>query len=141
MITNFHFIIKTSLKERIRLKKFLKEISKRENVKIESLDIVFCTDEYLLSINRSFLNHDFYTDIITFDLTPKESTSKIAEIYISTERVRDNAQQHNSTFKRELHRVIFHGILHLSGYKDKKTAEKILMRKKEEEYLIRYFKK
>lgn len=140
MITRFHFQKQTTLSDRNLLKNFLKKICKREKCKIATIDFVFCTDKYLLSINQSFLQHDDYTDIITFDLTPKGETSITAEIYISTERVKENATLYSSTVKRELHRVIFHGILHLCGYKDKKPAQQTIMRMKEEEYLNLYFK-
>jgi probable rRNA maturation factor len=140
MITRFHFLKKTTLSDRTQLKEFLKKITKKEKCPIASVDFIFCSDEHLLSINRSFLNHDYYTDIITFDLTPKGENDVVAEIYISTERVKENAILYTTTFKRELHRVIFHGILHLCGYKDKKAAQQKTMRGKEEEYLNLYFK-
>ena len=92
----------------------------------------------MLEINRQFLTHDFYTDIITFDLS--ETNAIQAEIYISVDRVRDNALKLGVSFKSELHRVIFHGVLHLCGYKDKTKGEKEKMRDKEEFYLARYFK-
>lgn len=141
MTTNFHFLLKTTLSNRKTLKEFLHKLTIREHCSIESVDFIFCSDDYLLSINKTFLNHDFYTDIITFDLTTKKASSKVAEIYISTERVKDNASQFGSSYKKELHRVIFHGILHLCGYKDKKPSEQAIMRKKEDEYLDMYFNK
>ncbi len=82
------------------------------------LQYIFCSDAYLLDINREYLQHDFFTDIITFDLSEKGQPIN-AEIYISVERVRDNAANYNSSFRKEIHRVIFHGVLHLCGYKDK----------------------
>jgi len=92
----------------------------------------------LLEINQQFLNHDFYTDIITFDLSEKDSTQ--AEIYISIDRVKDNAKSLGTSFKSEIHRVIFHGALHLCGYKDKPGVEQVKMRQKEEFYLSKYSK-
>lgn len=103
---------------------------------MDSINYIFCTDNALLKINRQFLNHDFYTDIITFDLS--ESTSVRAEVYISVDRVKDNAQEIGVSFKSEVHRVIFHGALHLCGYKDKSKKEKEKMRRKEEFYLKKY---
>ena len=140
MNTRFHFLNKTTLTDRTRLKEFLKKITKKEGRLIASVDFIFCSDKYLLSINQSFLKHDDYTDIITFNLTPKGESSITSEIYISIERVKENAKLYSSTYKRELHRVIFHGVLHLCGYKDKNPAQQTIMRKKEEEYLNLYFK-
>lgn len=101
------------------------------------LQYIFCSDDYLLQINRQFLHHDYYTDIITFDLT-EESYPINAEIYISVDRVRDNAREFGNSLRRELHRVIFHGALHLCGYKDKNPREQELMRQMEEKYLKLY---
>ena len=110
----------------------------KNGIKLESLNYVFCTDEELLAINNQFLSHDFYTDIITFDLSETKGM-KIGEIYISIDRVRENASIHNTSFKLELHRVIFHGVLHLCGYKDKSKEQKRLMRKMEALHLNTYF--
>ncbi len=140
MNTRFHFLNKTTLSDRTRLKEFLKKMTKTEGRLIASVDFIFCSDEYLLSINQTFLKHDDYTDIITFNLTPKGESSITSEIYISTERVKENAKLYSPSYKRELHRVIFHGVLHLCGYKDKNPAQQTIMRKKEEEYLNLYFK-
>lgn len=101
------------------------------------LQYIFCSDDYLLQINRQFLHHDYYTDIITFDLT-EESHPINAEIYISVDRVRDNAREFGNSLRTELHRVIFHGSLHLCGYKDKNPREQELMRQMEEKYLKLY---
>lgn len=141
MTINFHFLEKTTLTNRSGLRNHIQLISTKEKCSIELVDFIFCSDEYLLTINKNFLKHDYYTDIITFDLTQKGANSKVSEIYISIDRVKENALQFSTNFKRELHRVIFHGILHLCGYKDKKAAEQSIMRKKEEEYLHLYFKK
>jgi rRNA maturation RNase YbeY len=89
-------------------------------------------------LNKTHLNHDTYTDIITFELSPKNE-ALIADIYISVERVKENAQSFTTSFQKELHRVIFHGALHLCGYKDKSKKQSQLMRFKEEENLILYF--
>lgn len=106
---------------------------------LKSLTYIFCSDEYLLEINRSHLKHNYYTDIITFDLseTPEAITG---EIYISTDRVRDNAETLCVTLKEELHRVIFHGALHLCGYKDKTPKDAKAMRAAEDRSLHAYFK-
>ena len=128
-----------SLTQRTELKSFIREIFKKENKKLLSLQYVFCTDEYLLEINRQYLQHDFYTDIITFELGTAEKID--GEIYISAERVRENSRLMQTSFKEELHRVIFHGVLHLCGYKDKLKNEKLEMRTKEDRLLQLYFGK
>ncbi len=130
--------VKFSLAKRTQLKKFIENIFKKEGKKLESLNYIFCTDKSLLEINRQFLKHDFYTDIITFDLSDSDAVK--ADIYISIDRVKENALDHNTSFKQELHRVLFHGVLHLSGYKDKKKGEIQAMRIKEDYYLDTYFK-
>jgi len=123
---------------RTQLKTFLATLFKREKKALEELNYIFCTDEYLLEINRSFLQHDYYTDIISFELAEKKQPSQ-GEIYISIDRVKENAREIGESFQRELHRVIFHGALHLCGYRDKSTKETTLMRAKENEYLDLYF--
>ena len=90
----------------------------------------------MLEINRTYLKHDYLTDIITFDLSEGPSTT--AEVYISVDRVKENARNNKVSFKNELHRVIFHGALHLCGYKDKKKKEIAVMRQKEDQYLSKY---
>lgn len=126
------------LKERIALKYFIERIFKQEKKRIGSINYVFCSDKRLLEINREFLRHDYYTDIITFDLSESDITQ--AEVYISVDRVRDNAKKLGTPFKTELHRVIFHGALHLCGFSDKTTKAKKEIRSKEDFYLSWYFK-
>ena len=123
----------TSLKDRSQLKEEIEAIFRLEGTKLESINYVFCSDAELLKINQEFLNHDYYTDIITFDLS--ETKSVKAEVYISIDRVRDNATRLSLQFGVELRRVIFHGALHLCGYDDKRKSDKQLMRKKEDYYL------
>jgi rRNA maturation RNase YbeY len=136
----FHFLEKgITLRDRNLLKAYLEGLYKKEKRKLEQCNYVFCSDDYLLEINRQYLKHDYYTDIITFDLS-EPNTPLNAEIYISVDRVRDNARQFNTSIHQELHRVIFHGALHLCGYKDKTTKEEELMRKMEDKYLKGYFK-
>jgi rRNA maturation RNase YbeY len=127
-----------ALQERNRLKLFLQHIFQKEKKSLGELVIVFCDDDYLLGINRAFLKHDYFTDIITFDMTEPGSSKLKGEIYISIDTVRDNADRFNCSFKEEIHRVIFHGCLHLCGYGDKKKADIILMRSKENFYLHEY---
>jgi probable rRNA maturation factor len=128
--------VKVSLDNRYILKKFILHIFKKEGKKIDSLNYIFCTDKALLEINRQFLNHDLYTDIITFDLS--EGKAIQGEIYISVDRVRENALKLGISLKSELQRVIFHGVLHLCGYNDKTKAEKMKIRGKEDFYLNNY---
>ena len=135
----FHFLAPASLTQRTLLKSFITSIFRKEGQRLASLSYVFCSDEYLLEINRSYLQHDYYTDIITFDLS-SESDWIEGEIYISIDRVRDNALEFDRPLKEELLRVVFHGALHLCGYKDKTPKDSKLMRAKEDEYLRLYFK-
>jgi probable rRNA maturation factor len=126
-----------ALKERTRLKLFIERLFITEKNKLGNLSYIFCSDEHLLTINQDFLKHDFYTDVITFDLSSSKNQIE-GEVYLSIDRIRSNAKQLGVSFKEELHRVIFHGALHLCGYKDKKKEEVIVMRSKENEYLKRY---
>ncbi len=127
-----------SLQSRAELKAFIEILFKKEKKKLGSINYIFCSDKRLLEINQQFLRHDYYTDIITFDLSETDFTQ--AEIYISIDRVKDNAKTEGVSFKSELHRVIFHGALHLCGYKDKSKREALQMREKESFYLLKYFK-
>jgi rRNA maturation RNase YbeY len=127
-----------TLSDRTRLKFFIAGLFKKEKKKLAEIRYIFCSDDYLLGINQQYLHHDFYTDIITFGLSePGEPIN--AEIYISVDRVRENARELGNPLKNELHRVIFHGALHLCGYGDKKKKEEILMRTMEDKYLRLYF--
>jgi probable rRNA maturation factor len=133
----FNFLEPIDLRNRTRLKQFLISLFKQQGYLLNELNYVFCSDNYLLDINRQYLNHDYYTDILTFDLSEKGQPIN-AEIYISVDRVRENAREFGSSVKQELHRVIFHGALHLCGYKDKTPAQEKEMRKMEEQYLHSY---
>jgi probable rRNA maturation factor len=127
--------IKLPVLQKAALKKFISTYSKKK----PHITYVFCSDEFLLNINKQFLNHDFYTDIITFPLSETEKEIE-AEIYISVDRVKDNAAKFKIEFSEELNRVIFHGALHLMGYKDKSKADKESMRHKENEWLKKFKK-
>ena len=105
---------------------------------IEQINYIFCDDAYLLEINQQFLQHDTLTDIITFELGPK-SQPLISDVYISVERIKENAKLFKVKFERELHRVLFHGALHLLGYKDKTRADQEKMRAMEDAFLSEYF--
>ena len=129
----------TSLANRILLKSFIEKQLRKEGIAIEALQYVFCSDDYLLNINKQFLNHDYYTDIISFDLS-EEKGVLIGDIYISVDRVEENAKTHGNKYVHELLRVIFHGALHFCGYKDKKPADAKLMRSMEDKWLKAYLK-
>jgi probable rRNA maturation factor len=140
MAVQFFFVTNNiTLANRTGLKLFVQQIFKAEKKKLANLNYIFCSDEYLLNINKTHLNHNYYTDIITFDLS-ESSTAITGEIYISTDRVRDNAATLSVSIKEELHRVIFHGALHLCGYKDKTPKDEKEMRAAENQLLDKYFK-
>jgi rRNA maturation RNase YbeY len=127
------------LSNRRKLKAFIhNELSQQEGKFIDDLSYVFCSDNYLLDMNKRFLNHDYYTDIITFDMGEGSSNQLAGEIYISVDRVQDNASRLDLSFNEELLRVIFHGILHLCGYKDKTKSQELEMRAAEDKYLMLY---
>jgi probable rRNA maturation factor len=137
----FHFLNRSfSFRDRTKLKSFLVRQLSREGIKSEAINFIFCNDAYLLELNKTHLKHNTLTDIITFELSvPGEPL--IADIYISVERVRENAQVFKTPFVQEIHRVIFHGVLHLCGLKDKSSEEKKQMRAMEDLWISRYFKK
>lgn len=139
---NIHFFfdgIKPKLSNRTELKRFLRFIFASEGIKLDSINFIFSTDQAVHRINKKFLGHDFFTDIVTFSLAGK-GNPVIAEVYISIDRVRDNAILQGETFQRELHRVIFHGALHLCGYNDKSRSQMREMRERENHYLSGYFR-
>ena len=138
MAVVFHELVPVYIKERKRLKYFVSCLFLKENRQLADMNIIFCSDNYLLDINKIHLNHDFYTDIITFDLSDKKTGPVTAELYISVERVKDNAATLKVSLTHELHRVIFHGALHLCGFGDKTKKDKNVMRLKEDEYLGLY---
>ena len=128
-----------TLANRVALKSFIEKRVKKEGYTIDSLTYVFCSDKYLLKINKDFLSHDYFTDIISFDLSEVPG-QLIGEVYISVDRVKDNAKTHGTSLKEELHRVIFHGALHFCGYKDKKPSDAKKMREMEDRWLYAYMK-
>jgi rRNA maturation RNase YbeY len=129
----------TSLRFRTKLKGFINKQCHKEGVKIEALQYVFCSDTYLLDINKRYLQHDYYTDIISFDLSDIKG-QLIGDIYISIDRVKENAKIEGNLYMHELLRVIFHGALHFCGYKDKKPGDAKIMRSMEEKWLKAYLK-
>jgi probable rRNA maturation factor len=136
-IIKFNHLEPSRLKAASKLKPFILSIFKQELKQLKSLEVIFCNNAYILYLNNQSLQHDYYTDILTYDL----STSKkiISEMYISVEMVDDNSIKYNTNYQKELHRVIFHGVLHLCGYKDKSNKDISLMRTKEDYYLEKYF--
>ena len=118
-----------NLRQKLLYKRWLKELAALEGYKIGDINYIFCDDEYLLGVNQQYLQHDTYTDIITVDYV--EGKILNGDIYISTERVRENARIYQVDFENELKRVLSHGVLHLCGYKDKTDADAAQMREKE----------
>ena len=116
------------------LKDWIKEIAKREGKIIGNVSFIFCDDSYLLKLNKRYLKHDTFTDIITFNYN--EGSFISGDIFISIERVSENAARFNTQFSEELCRVMSHGILHLVGYSDKKSSERLDMRAREDECLM-----
>ena len=116
---------------------WLEKIIQNENKKLGEINYIFCDDEYILKINRDYLQHDYYTDIITFDSVKGKTIS--GEIFVSLQRISDNASTLSVRFDKELKRVLAHGILHLCGYKDKTEEEISEMRNKEEFYIADSF--
>lgn len=104
-----------------------------ESKKIGDINLIFCSDDYLLEVNRKYLDHDYYTDIITFDYCVDDEIN--GDLFISIDRVLENAKKHTTAFSNELNRVVVHGVLHLIGYGDKSPDEKSLMTSKEDFYL------
>ena len=129
----FHSECDFDLKNQQDIVTWMNTIAKKEGKHIGVLNYIFCDDEYLHKINVEFLDHDTYTDIITFDYCV--GNELISDIYVSVERVRENAQKFSDSFEEELHRVLIHGLLHLCGYQDKGEEEVANIRKKENYYL------
>ena len=126
--------INYTLKNKLALKRWIKATIVDEGYVLDELSFILCTDEYLLRINQEYLDHDTYTDVITFDNSESPKTIT-GDIFISMERIKENASTYGLQVANELHRVMIHGTLHLLGYKDKGKAAKTLMTSKEDEYL------
>ncbi len=129
MIT-FHYETDFKLNNENQTKVWVDDVVQKEGFNLGEINYIFCDDEYLHKINMEFLKHDTYTDIISFDYTLGKVIS--GDIYISVQRVEENAKEFNTTFDNELNRVMIHGVLHYMGYKDKTKEEKNVMRNKEE---------
>jgi len=133
-ISFFEEDISFKLKDKRKVKQWLKDTIEAEGFELDDLTYIFCSDAYLLQINQQYLNHDTYTDIITFDNSVAQ-LDITGDIFISIDRIRENAVKFGQTFTNELHRVIVHGVLHLLGYKDKTPNDNKKMTQKEDEYL------
>lgn len=112
---------------------WLDQVASLEKKKLGDISLIFTSDEHLLTINQQYLDHDYYTDIITFDYSEDDFVS--GDLFISVDRVRENAEENAASFSHELNRVVVHGVLHLCGYKDKSESEEQLMRSKENQML------
>jgi len=123
-----------TLKNQKKLVKWIGDVISSEGFQVAEINYIFCDDSYLNKINQEFLNHDTFTDIISFDYTLGKEVG--GDIFISIERVLENAEKFNEVFENELHRVMIHGILHFIGYKDKTKKDKTLMRTKEDEKIF-----
>ncbi|WP_431157068.1 rRNA maturation RNase YbeY [Winogradskyella poriferorum] len=135
-MVNYNYEADFNLVDEDKLTNWILDAIKKEGYKIGDINYIFCTDEYLHKLNVEFLNHDTLTDIISFDYTVGKIIQ--GDIYISIDRVRDNAIDYGVAFKDELLRVMIHGVLHFCGYKDKTPDESKVMRAKEEYYMASY---
>ena len=133
MIRFFVEDVKFNLPKKLLLKNWLKSVIEDYRKKVGDINFIFASDEYLYDLNIKYLNHDYYTDVITF---PYNEGNKISgDIYISVDRVKDNAEKFSADFLEELYRVMVHGVLHLLGYEDDTEEKKLIMRSKEDFYL------
>ncbi|GAB4037667.1 rRNA maturation RNase YbeY [Spirosoma gilvum] len=137
MIRFFNEDVPYKLPQKQTVRQWLKQQAEREGFAVGDLNYIFCSDEYVLQVNRDYLQHDYYTDIITFDQSEEEDKLE-GDIFISVDRVADNAAQLGIAAEQEMRRVLAHGLLHLCGYGDKGTEEEAQMRQKEEEWLNQY---
>ena len=128
--------VELELPDEQHLREWLMSVAESEKKPIWEINYIFCSDEHLRGINVEFLDHDYYTDIITFDFGDEARMQ--GEIYISTERVAENAQTHSVSFVHELCRVMVHGVLHMAGYGDKTPEQEAVMRHKEDFYLAKF---
>lgn len=133
-VTYFSEDIVFKLRHPRKITQWIKKVVDLEKAKLDEINYIFCSDEFLYNVNVQYLHHNTYTDIITFDLSEKKRLLN-GEIYISIDRVKENAEKLKTDFTVELNRVMIHGVLHLLGYRDKSREEKRLMREKEDSYL------
>ena len=131
---SFNYELSFQLENEETYSQWIQNVILSESKTIGEINYIFCDDEYLLDINKKYLNHDFYTDVISFDYSEANIIS--GDVFISVDRVKENAEEYNVPFNEELKRVIIHGILHYCGYKDKSSQEAVNMRNKEDEKLL-----
>jgi probable rRNA maturation factor len=117
-----------------KISSWISDVLSKEKYNLTSINYIFCSDEHLLKVNREYLSHDYYTDIITFNNSEADNQIE-GDLFISIDRVAENAKVNNESFDKELNRVMIHGVLHLLGYNDKTKEEQIMMREKENAYL------
>ena len=135
MIHFFSEEVEFALPNEALVARWLNEVARTEKTQIADLSYVFCSDDYLLAINQQYLNHDYYTDVITFDHREQMSEPVLGDIFISYERVIDNSEQLNLIVLDEIYRVMLHGLLHLLGYNDATSEEKLDMHLMEDKHL------
>lgn len=133
MVRFFTEDVKFDFKQRMLTRNWLKLVAGSEIRKIGDINIIFCSDNYILDVNMKYLQHDYFTDIITFDYCEGDRLS--GDLFISIDTVKDNAQYYGTEFSDELNRVIVHGVLHLIGYDDHTEPDQVQMREKENYYL------
>ena len=133
MIRYFCEDIKFTYKNKLANNRWLKMVAGSEIRKIGDINVIFCSDNYILDVNMKYLQHDYFTDIITFDYCEGKILS--GDLFISVDSVRENSIEFGTDFEEELHRVIVHGVLHLIGYDDHTEEDKKMMRQKENYYL------
>lgn len=134
-MVQFNYQTRFKLKHITRIKKLIDVISRKETKTISNISIVFTSDEYLLQLNKDYLHHDYFTDIITFDYSNTDDGNIEGELFISVERASENSKLYNVSTQNEVLRLIIHGVLHLMGYNDKNELLKAEMTQKENEYL------
>lgn len=134
MIRFFNEDVPYKLTQKQAIRQWLKQQAEAEGYSVGDLNYIFCSDDYVLQVNRDYLQHDYYTDIITFDQSEEDDKLE-GDIFISVDRVADNAQQVGVSAEQEMRRVLAHGMLHLCGYGDKTDEEAAQMRAKEEEWM------
>lgn len=136
-INFFEEDIKFNLPQKLKIRSWIKNVVKNEGASITEINYIFCSDPFLKQVNIDYLQHDYFTDIITFDNSEEEGVLE-GDIFISIDRIRENSTDYSDTFDQELRRVIIHGVLHLIGYRDKSDSEQKQMRQKEDQYLSLY---
>ena len=133
MIRYFQEDIRFELKQKLLTRRWLRLVADRERRRLGEINVIFCSDPYILEVNRKYLRHEYYTDIITFDYCEGDVLS--GDLFISIDSVRENAGEYGVPFADDLDRLIVHGLLHLIGYDDHPEAQTAVMRRKEDEYL------